>query len=108
MIAELEKLQVVMNAALPRFLKSAYRKEPLPSFLITIGVVDAVIGGLDDRWSLFTFGLGTVGIAIALRWWLIQQRCPEPPQPVPQRYLPSSSSRSPLPMLTNSKKNPRQ
>jgi len=95
-----------MNAALPRFLKSAYRKEPLPSFLITSGIVDTVIGGFDDRWSLFTFGLGTVAIAIALRWWLIQQRRPYPAQPVPQHYLPSQSSRPALPILMTSKKNP--
>jgi len=95
-----------MNAALPRFLKSAYRKEPIPSFLITIGVVDAVIGGFGDRWLLFTFGLGTVGIAIALRWWIIQQPRPEPSQPVAQHYLPYSSSSRELPMLTMSKKNP--
>ncbi|MBW4638894.1 MAG: hypothetical protein KME05_11780 [Gloeocapsa sp. UFS-A4-WI-NPMV-4B04] len=95
-----------MNAALPRFLKSAYRKEPLPSFLITIGVVDAVIGGLDDRWSLFTFGLGSVGVAIALRWWLVQQHRPIVQKQVPQRYLPPSSSHSPLPPLaTSTKKN---
>ena len=97
-----------MNAVLPRFLKSAYRKEPLPSFLITVGVVDALIGGFDERWSLLSFGLGTVGVAIALRWWLIQQRHPEPPQPVAQRYLPPSSSRPPLPALKASKKNSRQ
>jgi hypothetical protein len=96
-----------MNAALPRFLKSAYRKEPIPSFLVTIGLVDAVIGGFGDRWSLFTFGLGTVGIAIALRWWMIQQR-PEPPQSVAQHYLPYSSSSRELPMLSVSKKNPPQ
>lgn len=95
-----------MNAALPRFLKSAYRREPLPSFLITIGLVDAVIGGFDDRWSLFTFGLGTVGVAIALRWWLLQQRRPYPAQPVAQHYLPSTSSRPALPELKTSKKNP--
>lgn len=94
-----------MNATLPRFLKSAYRKEPLPSFLVTIGVVDAVIGGLDDRWSLFTFGLGSVGVAIALRWWLLQQHRPEVPRQVPQRYLPPSSSPSPLPTLATAKKN---
>ena len=97
-----------MNAVLPRFLKSAYRKEPLPSFLITAGMVDAVIGGFDERWSLLSFGLGTVGVAIALRWWLIQQRHSEPPQSVTQRYLPPSSSRPPLPTLTASKKNSRQ
>lgn len=94
-----------MNAALPRFLKSAYRKEPLPSFLITIGVVDAVIGGFGDRWSLFALGLGTVGVAIALRWWLLQQRRPEPPQQA-QHILPYSSSNQELPMLSVSKKKP--
>lgn len=96
-----------MNAA-PRFLKSAYRKEPLPSILITIGIVDAVIGGFGDRWSLFGFGLGTVGIALALRWWLIQNKRPEPPQSVAQHYLPYRSSRPELPMLSQSKKQPPQ
>lgn len=94
-----------MNAAMPRFLKSAYRREPLPSFLITIGVVDAVIGGLGDRWSLLIFGLGTVGVAVALRWWLLQQSRPESPEPIEQRYLPSRSSRPSLPALSVSKKN---
>lgn len=100
------KKKIVINAAMPRFLKSAYRKEPLPSFLITIGVVDAVIGGFGDRWSLVIFGLGTVGAAVALRWWLLQQSRTEPSEPVEQRYLPSRSSRPSLPMLSVSKKNP--
>lgn len=95
-----------MNAAWPRFLKSAYRREPISSFVITVGVVDAAIGGLDERWSLFTFGLGTVGVAIALRWWLTQRNQAELPERVPQHYLPPSSSRPPLPTLSNSKKNP--
>lgn len=97
-----------MNAALPKFLKSAYRKEPLPSILVTAGAVDAVIGGLGDRWSLFTFGLATIGGAIALRWWLQQQRTPSyPAQPEP-RYLPSSRSDQAMPMLTVSKKRSRR
>jgi len=95
-----------MNAALPRFLKSVYRKEPLPSFLVTVGVVDAVIGGLGDRWSLLTLGLGTVGVAIGLRWWLMSQRRPRSAAPVVQHYLPPSSSRPALPILTAAKKNP--
>ncbi|MBD2308093.1 hypothetical protein H6G17_21715 [Chroococcidiopsis sp. FACHB-1243] len=98
-----------MNAALPRFLKSAYRKEPLPAFLITIGVVDAVIGGFGDRWSLFTIGLGTVGVAIALRWWMIsQKRQPEAPQPLAQHYLPYHSSNSELPPLSAPKQRRRR
>jgi len=94
-----------MNAALPRFLKSAYRREPLPSFSITVGIVDAVIGGLDERWWLFTFGLGTAGLAIALRWWLIRQRRPYRVSSVPQHYLPPQSSRPVLPNLSAANKN---
>jgi len=95
-----------MNAALPRFLKSAYRREPLPSFLITVGAVDAVIGGFGDRWLLMVFGLGTVGLAVGLRWWIASQRHTHPAEPVVQHYLPPSSSRPTLPVLMSAKKNP--
>ncbi|ARV61762.1 hypothetical protein BZZ01_26870 [Nostocales cyanobacterium HT-58-2] len=95
-----------MNAVFPRFLKSAYRKEPLISVLLTIGVVDAFIGGFDDSWSLFAFGLGTAGVALAYKFWRIQQRQPIPEEPVVQHYLPSRSSSSALPMLSVSKKKP--
>lgn len=99
-----------MNASLPRFFKSVYRKEPISSFLLTIGVVDAVMGGFDDSWSLLLFGLGTIGVAIALRLWLLQQRRPEePPEPAaPQRYLPYRSSRPVLPTITTSNKQKRE
>lgn len=96
----------VMNAQWSRMLKAAYRKEPISSFLLTVGAVDAVIGGFDDRWSLFSVGLGTVGLALALRWWLMQRHRVELPEPPPQRYLPDRASRPSLPMLTVSKKNP--
>ncbi|MBC1239529.1 hypothetical protein VF14_01295 [Nostoc linckia z18] len=95
-----------MNAVLPRFLKSTYRKEPLITILITMGLVDALIGGLDDSWSLFAFGLGTAGIALGLKLWRIQQRRPLPEEPIVQHYLPSRSSSPPLPMLSVSKKKP--
>ncbi|MBV9390121.1 MAG: hypothetical protein JOZ78_27160 [Chroococcidiopsidaceae cyanobacterium CP_BM_ER_R8_30] len=95
-----------MNAALPRFLKSAYRREPLPSFLITAGIVDAAIGGLDDHWSLLAFGLGTIGLAIGLRWWIVSQRHINPDRSIVQHYLPPSPSRPTLPTLTSAKRNP--
>jgi len=95
-----------MNAVLPRFLKSVYRKDPIFGSLITIGVVDALIGGLDDSWSLFAFGLGTAGIAIAFKLWRSQQRLPAPEEPVVQHYLPPQSSSSSLPKLTVTKKRP--
>ncbi|EAW47197.1 hypothetical protein PN465_15885 [Nodularia spumigena CS-584] len=95
-----------MNAVLPRFIKSAYRKDTIISVLMTVGVVDALIGGLDDSWSLFAFGLGTAGISLAFKLWRIQQRRPLPDQPVVQHYLPSQSSSPTLPILTISKKKP--
>ncbi|WP_096623659.1 hypothetical protein [Calothrix sp. NIES-3974] len=96
-----------MNAVLPYLLKSAYRREPVVSFLVTIGVVDALIGGFDDSWSLFWFGLGTAGISLAVRWWRSQQQNhPIEEEVVVQRYLPPQSSNSSLPMLSMSKKKP--
>lgn len=96
-----------MNAVLPRFLKSAYRKEPIISILMTMGLVDALIGGLDDSWSLFAFGLGIAGIGLGFKLWRIMQSRPLPEEePVVQHYLPSRSSSPSLPMLTVTKKKP--
>jgi hypothetical protein len=47
--------------------KLFYRREPISSFLLTLGAVDMVLGGLDDRWVLFSLGLSTVGLAIGVR-----------------------------------------
>jgi hypothetical protein len=76
-----------MNAGLPRILKSAYRR---------------------DRWSLFTFGVGMVGLAIALRWWMLQRNTEETPTEAPQYYLPPQPTRPQLPTLnsSNQKKRP--
>ncbi|MGF1497647.1 MAG: hypothetical protein ACFB8W_12610 [Elainellaceae cyanobacterium] len=87
------------------FLKSAYRKEPLSSFILTVGVVDAVIGGVDLQTSLFLLGLAMMGVAIALRWWKLRHS-PDiadvvvPSRP-PLRYLPDQSSRPHLPPLNS-------
>ena len=99
-----------MNAVFPRIVKSAYRKEPLIAILITMGIVDALIGGLDDSWALFIFGLGTTGTALIIRWWRIQQSptLQDPEVPVKQLYLSPHSSNSSLPMLSISKKKPPQ
>jgi hypothetical protein len=95
-----------MNALWPRFLKVAYRKEPISSFVVIFGAVDAVIGGVGERWSLMTFGLAMVGIAIALRWWQTQQKEAEYSDRPATRFLPASPSRTPLPMLSTTKRQP--
>ena len=102
-----------MNPVLPRFSKLSYRREPVISVLITMGIVDALIGGFDDSWSLFLVGLGTTGMALVCRWWRNQQCQPLAPEPLVQQqqqqyYLPPqpTSSTSTLPMLTIPKKKP--
>lgn len=96
---------MMMNILFPRFLRSLYRKEPISSFVVLVGAVDAVIGGVDQSWSLFSVGLGTVGVAIVLRWWQIQRQEDQlNEQEVPQFYLPPQSSRPALPMLDPAKR----
>ncbi len=99
-----------MNAVFPRIVKSAYRKEPLITILITMGIVDALIGGFDDSWALFVFGLGTAGTALIIRWLRIKQSptLQNSDEPAKQLYLPPHSSNSSLPMLSISKKKPPQ
>jgi hypothetical protein len=95
-----------MNALLPRILKAAYRKEPISSFIVIVGSVDAVIGGVGERWSLLSFGLMMMVLAVALRWWQSQRRETElADQPV-THYLPPSSSRPALPILSAAKRQP--
>nr|WP_034937722.1 hypothetical protein [Gloeocapsa sp. PCC 73106] len=92
-----------MNAILPRFFKVAYRKEPLSSFVLIVGAVDAVIGGVGERWTLLSLGVTTILIAFLLRWW--QQQKPANSSPtVARRMLPPSSATAPLPVLNNSQK----
>lgn len=83
-----------------RFIRSAYRKEPISSFILTVGAADAVIGGIGMRWSLFSLGLVVALLAIALRWWQVQKAQPIIADDSPRHFLPPQASRPPLPMLT--------
>ncbi len=89
-----------------RFLKATYRKEPISGFILTVGAVDAVIGGVDRCLPLLILGGGTIGVALAIRWWKAQAQELEMFSPsAPIHYLPSRSSRPALPRLNSSHKN---
>ncbi|XFA72340.1 hypothetical protein RYO59_000565 [Thermosynechococcaceae cyanobacterium Okahandja] len=88
----------------PRFLRTAYRKEPLSAFLLVMGSVDSVMGGVGGYSGLLIVGLGLVGSGLVYRWLQFQRQRPLP-EKVAQYALPPQSSR-PLPMLTMSKKQP--
>ena len=90
-----------MNPINPRFLSSVYRKEPIPSFIVTIGLVNAIIGGLNDRTGLLSLGIATVSGAILWRWRLQQPTAQIPPKS--QIYLSAASSNS-VPTLEKPKR----
>jgi hypothetical protein len=86
-----------MNAIFPNGLKRLYRKEPISSFIIIIGAVDAVLGGVNEIGTLMVLGLLTSGAAIGYRWWCIQQSESAADRKSKQLYLPPQSERTPLP-----------
>ncbi|KEI67551.1 hypothetical protein A19Y_2663 [Planktothrix agardhii NIVA-CYA 126/8] len=94
----------MMNALWPRVLRSAYRREPIVSFVVTVGTVDAVIGGVSSSVSLLSFGLSSVGVILVLRWWMWQKSKLQQAETAPEYALPPSSARSPLPKLTDKKR----
>ena len=93
-----------MNPLLARLLRSVYRKEPISGFLLILGATDALIGGFGGRWSLLSIGLVIAIMGMVIRWRQ-SQKTAEAIAAEPARYLlPPSSSRPPLPLLTNNKR----
>lgn len=88
----------------PRFLRAAYRKEPISAFLLVMGSVDSAIGGVGGYSSLLAVGVGLMGSALVYRWLQLQRQRPLP-EKVAQYALPPQSSR-PLPRLTMTQKQP--
>ena len=80
-------------------MKRLYRKEPISSFIIIVGAVDAVLGGVNELGALMILGLLTSGMAIGYRWWCIQQAEATADRKSKQLYLPPASNRAPLPTL---------
>lgn len=96
----------MMNALWFRILRTVYRKEPITGFILTAGAMNVAIGGIDQSTSLVIFGLSTVTIALALRWWHLSHRpapmkvSTESSRRAPMRALPERSSRPSLPTLS--------
>jgi hypothetical protein len=90
-----------MVAQLPlKRARSTYRREPISSFILTVGAVEAVMGGVGDRGSLLILGLALVGVGLLWRWRKPsgRGRVARPPT----RALPSQASRPVLPVLHSS------
>ncbi|MDY6785934.1 MAG: hypothetical protein SW833_25865 [Cyanobacteriota bacterium] len=90
-----------MNALLPSFVKLAYRKEPISSFILIVGAVDAVIGGVGERWTLLSFGLLVVMLGMIARVTQRERDRGLPQEERARRYLPPSPPEPPLPPLAS-------
>ena len=93
-----------MNLLFARFLRAVYRKEPVSGFILILGATDALIGGVGGRGSLMSIGLLIAILGVVMRWRQGEKKSQEiTPEPV-RYYLPSGSTRQPLPLLTASKR----
>jgi hypothetical protein len=94
-----------MNVIFPRFLKSAYRKEPISSFIVIVGATDLVMGGVGTQWTLFSLGLILILTAGLIRWQKIQKvnNLINQEKTRARYILPPSSSRPSLPTLMSDK-----
>ncbi|MDJ0635225.1 MAG: hypothetical protein QNJ34_18690 [Xenococcaceae cyanobacterium MO_188.B29] len=95
-----------MNALFFNLFKKTYRKESVSSFILILGAVDAVIGGVGERWTLMSFGLLMVMASALLRWYKLQKAEAVVSTKSPRYFLPPSPSSPPLPLLK--KKKPHQ
>ena len=95
-----------MNALFLNLFKKTYRKEPVSSFILVLGAVDAVIGGMGGRWTLLSFGLLMIMASGLLRWYKVQKAEAVVTEKPSRYFLPPSQSRPPLPLLMKDK--PRQ
>ncbi len=86
-----------------KFLKSTYRREPITSFVITMALMELMIGGFEQEWSLLGLaGVMVVG-AIVIRYRQgnrQEMRSPDLNQRT-EYYLPPASPRPILPRLTD-------
>ena len=93
-----------MNPLLAKLLRAIYRKEPISGFILLFGLTDALLGGFEGRWSLFSIGLIIAVTGVLLRW-LQAQKVATTVRAKPARYrLPPSTSAIPLPPLTSKKR----
>ncbi|GBL09456.1 hypothetical protein [Microcystis aeruginosa] len=94
------------NLLWPRFLKKAYRQEPITSFIFTAAAVDVIIGVLGQRWTLLSLGATIMAIAIFARWQQVQKTEAINKEEAARYYLPPQSGQVALPTLKNEKNRP--
>ena len=93
-----------MNPLLAKLFRAIYRKEPISGFILLFGLTDALLGGFEGRWSLFSVGLIIAVTGILMRWLQTQKKPAKVRTQSPRYRLPPSTAAIPLPPLTSNKR----
>lgn len=101
---ELDLINIIfhqMKLSLSRSSKMFSRKEPISAFIFVMAMTDIVLGGVNEQWTLLSWGVLMAMMAGLIRWLQIQKARKPVFYSPPRRYLqPSSSSNlTPLPPL---------
>ncbi|MBF2077110.1 MAG: hypothetical protein IGR76_00950 [Synechococcales cyanobacterium T60_A2020_003] len=82
------------------------RPDTVATFVLIVGIVDAVMGSVSGHGSLRVLGLVVMGSAIALHWPRSPKprRVPSGRSRSPQRLLPAKTSRPALPLSIDTAK----
>lgn len=83
-----------------RWLRKIYRKEPVSAFIVTFGLIDAILGGFGERWSLLSFGMLMIIMGLFMAWVQLHKTRKPVMITSARRYLPPSpNGLTPLPPL---------
>jgi len=84
-----------------KFLKSIYRREPITSFIMTMALVELVIGSFEQEWLLLGLA-GTMAVGSLILRYRQGRRSISPDFPQrPEYSLPPAAPRPVLPRLTD-------
>ncbi len=86
-----------MNWLWSRLLKVPYRRDPIASFVLTMGAVQVVIGGTEAEAGLAALGLALLGTAAAMYWLKYSSRVIEAARSPRITYASRSSAVPALP-----------
>jgi hypothetical protein len=93
-----------MGHPAPRLIQRRFRKEPVISTVMTVGLVNALLGTLQGQALLAVVGVMVVGGTLSWRTWYRYRRPASRPERSSVRYLPDQSSRPQMPVMGLSSK----
>jgi hypothetical protein len=92
-----------MGHPVSRSIQRRFRKEPVIAMVVTVAVVNALLGTLQGQALLAVVGVVVAGGTLSWRTW-DRYRRPAPIPNQPPRYLPDQASRPQMPVMGLSSK----